>query len=249
MYRLLALTLTLPLIVSGCALLRSGPPKPEPAFVDIPGGTFQMGAPNDVDSYALPVHPVTVEPFEMMAREVTFAEFDRFADAHDTVARPDSGDFGRGPRAVVQVTWDEAAAFCDWIDARLPSEREWEWAARGATAAQRYGGTDSLDDLARYAWYHETEPLFTTTAARRAPNPLGLYDITGNAYEWIGAFYQTYPEPGTEPEWYPLDDPAYDLRMVRGGSFRSPEAQLPIYTRASTLQDVRSETIGIRCVR
>jgi formylglycine-generating enzyme required for sulfatase activity len=74
--------------------------------------------------------------------------------------------------------------------------------------------------------------------------------MTGNAYEWIGAFYQSYPEPGAEPEWYDLGGgPRDDLRMVRGGSFRSPEAQLPVYTRASTLQDVRSETIGFRCVR
>jgi formylglycine-generating enzyme required for sulfatase activity len=168
------LSLALLLVASGCALLRSGPPKPEPVFVSILGGTFTMGAPDDEDPYALPVHPVTVEPFEMMAREVTFAEFDPFADATDGVARPDSGDFGRGARAVVLVTWDEAAAFCDWIDARLPNEREWEWAARGGPAAQRYAGTDSLGDLARYAWFHESEPLRTTTAARRAPNPLGL---------------------------------------------------------------------------
>ncbi len=183
-----------------------------------------------------------------MACEVTFAEFDRFADATG-IARPDSGDYGRGARAVVQVTWDEAVAFCDWIGARLPTEPEWEWAARGGPAAQRFAGTDALDALPRYARFAEDDPLLTTTAALRRPNPLGLYDMTGNAYEWIGSFYQSYPEPGTDPAWYDLDAEGQDLRMVRGGSFRSPQAQLTTFTRASTLRDIRSETIGFRCVR
>ena len=242
------LLLALPLLLTSCTLFRSSPPKPDPPFAAVPGGTFEMGAPEDEDSYAVPVHPVTIAPFELMVREVTFAEFDRFADATD-IARPDSGDFGRDARAVVQVTWDEAVAFCDWIGARLPTEPEWEWAARGGPAAQRFAGTDTVDDLARYAWYAEEEGLLTTTAARRAPNELGLYDLTGNAYEWIGAFYQTYPEPGEEPAWYDLEGPRQDLRMVRGGSFRSPVSQLPVYTRASTLRDIRSETIGFRCAR
>lgn len=207
-----------------------------------------MGSPGADDSNAVPAHPVTIEPFELMAQEVTFVAFDRFADATGH-GQPDSGDFGRGARAVVMVTWDEAAAYCDWIGARLPTEQEWEWAARGGPAAQRFAGTDAVADLAHYAWYAEDEPLLQTTAARRAPNPFGLYDLTGNAYEWIGAFYRTYPEPGTAPTWYPLDAAEQDLRMVRGGSFRSPVEQFPVFYRASTLRDVRSEAIGFRCAR
>ena len=241
--------LLLLVLLPGCALLRSGPPRPAPPFAEIPGGSFSMGARTDTDdSYARPAHPVTVEPFEMMAREVTFAEFDRFADA-TRIARPDSGDFGRGERAVVQVTWDEAVAFCDWIGARLPSEPEWEWAAQGGPADQDWAGTDDREELARYARFAEDEALRTTAAALRQPNPLGLYDMSGNAFEWIGAFYQSYPEPGTEPEWYDFDGERQDLRMVRGGSFRSPADQTRTFVRASTLYDIRSDSFGFRCAR
>ena len=79
MRRLLLLALVLP----GCALLRSSPTRPDPPFAPISGGAFTMGAPSDEDdTYARPAHAVTVASFEMMAREVTFAEFDRFADAN-----------------------------------------------------------------------------------------------------------------------------------------------------------------------
>lgn len=246
MLRCVALVVAVALVLPACALLRPSPPRPAPPFVEIPGGTFVMGADSTVDEYAHPPHPVAVAPFALMQREVTYAEFDRFAEAHD-LALPDDEELGRGKRAVVHVTWDEAVAFCDWIDARLPTEPEWEWAARSGNAAQRYAGTDSLDALAPYAWFEEEEGLLGTTPARRRPNPFGLLDMTGNAYEWIGAFYEVYPDPGTDPAWF--DAGSRPLRMIRGGSYRSPERQLQTFVRASTLHDVRSDHIGFRCAR
>lgn len=234
------------LLLPSCALLRSGPPRPSPVFVEIPGGTFVMGVDVEEDEYAHPPHPVTVEPFALMQREVTYAEFDQYAEAHD-VERPDDEELGRGARAVVYVTWNEAVAFCEWIGARLPTEPEWEWAARSGNAGQRYAGTDSLDALPRFAWFEEDEALLGTTPSRRRPNPFGLIDMTGNAYEWVGAFYERYPEPGIEPEWFDFE--SRSLRMIRGGSFQSPERQLLTYVRASTLNDVRSDHIGFRCAR
>lgn len=71
--------------------------------------------------------------------------------------------------------------------------------------------------------------------------------MSGNAYEWIGAFYEAYPEPDREPEWYDIEH--RPLRMARGGSFRSPQCQLQTFARASTLHDVRSDNIGFRCAR
>ena len=205
-----------------------------------------MGVDSTVDAYAHPPHRVTIAPFELMQREVTYAEFDRFADAHG-MPRPDSSTLGRGAQPVVFVTWDDAVAFCDWIDGRLPTEPEWEWAARGGDAAQRYAGADSLSELAPYAWFTEGEGLMGATPARRRPNPFGLIDLSGNAYEWIGDFYEVYPAPGTQPEW--IDADSRPLRMIRGGSFRSPVQQLLTYARASTLDDVRSDHIGFRCAR
>lgn len=234
------------LLLPACALLRTGPPKPAPEFVPIPGGTFVMGVDDEEDEYAYPPHRVTVEPFALMRREVTYAEFDQFATAQG-LAFPDDDGFVRGDRAVVFVTWDEAVAFCEWIGARLPTEAEWEWAARSGDLAQRYAGTDSLDTLAPFAWFEEDEGLFGTTPARRRPNPFGLVDMSGNAFEWIGAFYERYPEPSTEPAWFDFE--SRPLRMIRGGSYRSPERQLLTYVRASTLADVRSDHIGFRCAR
>lgn len=71
--------------------------------------------------------------------------------------------------------------------------------------------------------------------------------MSGNAYEWIGAFYEAYPEPDREPEWYDIEH--RPLRMARGGSFRSPQCQLQTFARASTLHDVRSDNVGFRCAR
>lgn len=237
--------LLLLVLLPGCALLR-GPERPDPLMVAVPGGRFVMGDTTgaNVDA-ALPLHEVEVAPFAMMAWETTFAEFDQFARARG-LALPDSGDFGRGARAVVNVTWDEAAAFCDWIGARLPSEAEWEWAARGATAARRYAGTDDSTEVPRFARYADNAEVFATREATRAPSPLGFYDLSGNAWEWIGAYHEFLPHEDGPVE---IDLEAIPKRILRGGSFRSPTEQLQTSWRASTLRDIRSDMIGFRCVR
>lgn len=231
---------------AGCASLRSTP-RPPIDWVRVQGGSFTMGDTFDGENTdALPVHPVTVQPFELMRTEVTFEQFDAFAAASDTPLPNDRG-YGRGERAVVDVTWDEAESFCAWVGGRLPTEAEWEWAARGGPADQRYAGTSEPDSLARYVRFEQGEPLLATRGVSRAPNPLGLYDLSGNAYEWVGAWYDIYPERGSEPEWVDLE--ARTLRAVRGGSFRSPHMTLQSFHRSTTVRDVRSDAIGFRCAR
>ena len=215
-------------------------------MVRVPGGTVEMGGTfGDGEVGAMPEYTVAVAPFEMMTREVTFAEFDRFADATG-IARPDSGAFGRGDRAVVGVTWDEANAFCAWIGARLPTEAEWQWAAQGGPADQPFAGTDSAGAVTRYARYEDNTRVFATRGVTREPNPFGLYDMSGNAYEWVSTYAEFLPD-AVEPHGVDLDETP--KRVIRGGSFRSRAAHLQTHWRASTLRDVRSDMIGFRCAR
>jgi sulfatase modifying factor 1 len=179
-----------------------------PKMVRIPAGSFRMG---DIqgggDSDEKPVHRVSVGEFAMGMYEVTFAEYDKFADATGREKSDDRG-WGRGNRPVIYVSWHDATAYTKWLsnqtgkNYRLPTEAEWEYAARAGTETARYWGNDS--DLAcSYANVHDNTSKekngfslvwahhnCTDGYAKTAPvgsfkqNKFGLYDMLGNLWEW-----------------------------------------------------------------
>lgn len=220
-------------------------------MIPIPAGTFVMG---DVIEQshpdALPLHQVTVDPFRLSKYETTFAQYDAFAKATGRPLPPDDAH-GRGRRAVINVSWSDAAAFCRHHGFRLPSEGEWEYAARDAGRKRVYAGTDDPDSLSAYAFTASNSLGFSMPVGMKLPTALGLHDMTGNASEWVGAYYESYPENGEEPQWKDLDSPGF--RITRGGSFstsgHAPEPALTTrtYWRAGTLDDVTSFAIGFRC--
>jgi formylglycine-generating enzyme required for sulfatase activity len=158
-----------------------------PEMMVIPTGTFRMG---DLQSKRWtvtekPVHEVKIlKPFAMGRYEVTFEEYDRFAAA---IGRklPDDGGLGRGRQPVINVSWDEALAFTDWLSNktakryRLPSEAEWEYAARGGTETPYWWGDKMKPGMANC---NRNEPSLVGSFPA---NPFGLYDIVGNVGEWI----------------------------------------------------------------
>ena len=187
-------------------------------MVKIPGGTFQMG---DVkwagESWGNPVpaHPVTIKPFAMGQYEVTFEEYDRFAIAEGKLLPNDQG-WGRGRRPVINVSWDAAKAYAAWLSKetgngyRLPTESEWEYAARGRTKNDEWSGTAIESQIKDYAVYSEnsggkTKPVYGDNP--RKPNDYGLHDMSGNVWEWVQDCYEKVTEENC------------GRRVIRGGSW------------------------------
>ncbi len=216
-------------------------------WVDIPGGRYLMGdAFEGSNQDALPLHHVDVAPFRLLRYEVTFRQYDAFAGATNR-RLPDASGTTRGDQAVVDVDWDDAAAFCDWIGGRLPSEREWEFAAAGGPGKQLFPGTSDPDSVDAFVRHRTNSVGMPGVVGRRLPNAYGLFDMGGNVAEWVGAFYQFYPADGEEPDWVDLGDRG--IRILRGGSYSMEPEIARTYWRAGTLREVRSPAIGLRCAR
>jgi formylglycine-generating enzyme required for sulfatase activity len=243
---LLALPLAA-LLFSSCALFRgsSAPDLSQYEMVLVPGGRFDMGDVFDgKNPDALPVHPVEVASFRIGRTEVTYEQYDAFATATGRRVPEDFGR-GRGSRAVTDVDWDDAMEFCRAYGYRLPTEPEWEYAARSAGRAERYAGIASADLRDDFVRHVDNSISSATYVATKKPNGLGLYDMSGNVFEWIGDYYQFYPKPDSQAVW--SDFEVSDMRLVRGGSYRNAPEHAQTFWRSGTLRDVRSEMIGFRC--
>ncbi|MCG8372857.1 MAG: formylglycine-generating enzyme family protein [Balneolales bacterium] len=213
-------------------------------MVFVEGGTYLIG-----DFYeqqntdALPRHEVTVSAFYIGKYEITFQEYDQFA--HQTGREfPGDGGNGRGRRAVVNITWDDAYDFCKSLGYRLPSEVEWEYAARSKGQEHLYSGGSNPDSLMFYAAINTSNINFSFPVGSFLPNELGLYDMSGNVFEWVDEFYQFYEKPEL------LHDHVNDgIRIIRGGSFSERRNTTRTYWRTGTLRDVKANDLGFRCVK
>lgn len=211
----------------------------------VEGGTFLMG---DVmerkNEDSLPLHEVTLKDFYIGTYEVTYEQYDAFAEATERPL-PGDDDRGRDERAVVYITWENAVAFCNAYGYRLPTEQEWEYAARSGGLDQLYPGTSDPDSLDRYARHAENSGPYTYMVGTKEPNDLGLYDMSGNVSEFIGDYYPFYRTNSDSINYYPLDERM--MRVVRGGSFNSDDATLRTYWRVGVLGDLEDHTVGFRC--
>jgi formylglycine-generating enzyme required for sulfatase activity len=188
-------------------------------YVWIPPGTFMMGcSPTDseCDIDEKPSHQVTISRgFWIGQTPVTVGAYKRFAAAMGR-QMPPSPNFNNGwaseSMPIVNVTWDDAQAYCGGMGGRLPTEAEWEYAARGGTTEARYG------DLEEIAWYSSNGGGQTHDVAQKRANGFGLYDMLGNVWEWVSDWYdQNYYQNS------PAQDPSGPtnglLRVLRGGSW------------------------------
>lgn len=259
--RRLALCLLLALLSGACPAAAA-----PPGMALVPGGWFTMGC-KDGEADARPPRRVWLDAFYMDTREVTKAEFARYLNANDgdrLNRRLGQDNFGitfdgrrfaplpgRGNEPAVCVTWREADRYCAWRGKELPSEAQWEKAARAGRTGLAYG---HLAELGPDAAVVNTLRKRPAPVASRPPNPYGLYDMLGNAQEMCRDHY--------DPKFYrhmPLDNPVQtrgkgpegraDRRVVRGGSFSLP-AGLARVCRRYFISERLQETygfVGFRC--
>ena len=253
----------------GYALLKPlwalGVYTPLPRMVPILAGTFTMGCLAGRDDVVkacnedeLPPHSVTIDrPFRMGATEVTFLQYDysvwnRQRRGDPTVAYPGDSDFGRYDRPVIDVSWREAQDYLRWLSAetgedyRLPSEAEWEYAARaGTTRAWWWGDRLGKDDANVDVNDSRGGGRKSAPVGSFKPNPWGLYDTAGNVWEWVeDAYHDSYQgAPADGAAWNGEDDA---LRALRGGSWSNNPDLARTVDRYRNLPDAQHYRIGFR---
>ena len=228
-----------------------------PEMVVIPGGTFLMGSPEDEpgrDNDEGPQREVTVPAFAMGKYEVTFAEWDAcLADGGCGGYKPDDQGWGRGDRPVINVSWDDAQKYIHWLNTKvdgtpysLPSEAEWEYAARAsASTAYPWGAEWSEWDAAR------ANGAFSAGRTRKVgaypANSYSLHDTIGNVWEWVQDDYRDTFEDA------PRDGDAWfggrGKKVLRGGSWISFPRYLRTANRNVSSLDNRSNEVGFRVAR
>jgi formylglycine-generating enzyme required for sulfatase activity len=269
-----------------------GAEAPPPGMVRIPGGSFVMGT-DDGFPYEGPAHRVRVSAFFMDRHEVTNDQFEKFVKATRHVTESErlgfSGVFdpkkkawapvkgaswrhpegpgsslrGRRRHPVVHVSWSDAAAYARWAGKRLPTEAEWERAARGGHAARLYPWGNDLRPRGRFAaniWQGDfpEHDLGEDGFSRIAPvesfaaNDYGLYDIAGNVWEWTADTFgpDTYDRPADLLD--PKGPATGEEKVIRGGSWICSTNYCTGYrvaARQKTPPDSGLNNLGFRCVK
>jgi sulfatase modifying factor 1 len=214
--------------------------KDHPDMVFVEAGTFNMGG--EVDK---PVHAVTLTDFYIDKYEVTVGQYKKFCEASRKVM-PDPPVFGwKDDNPIIGVTWFEASEYAAWAGKRLPTEAEWEYTARGGKQSKgyRYSGSDDPD----VAWFDVNSQKTTHPVGTKAPNELGIFDMSGNAAEWCldyygGNYYARSPKEN------PVGPTSGSDRVVRGGSYMGDLYDCQVSFRRSVLPDRGSMRNGFRCV-
>jgi len=238
----------------------SSPYYTEPAtgmqFVRIPGGAFTMGDHTEKDSNALPLREVTVPGFYMGKFEVTFEQYDQYCEEKGREKPADEG-WGRGNRPVINVSWHDAVAFTQWLSEksgktiRLPSEAEWEYAARsgGLKVAYPWGNEIGKNKANCRNCGSSFGRKMTAPVGSFDPNPYGLYDMGGNVYEWTADTfhfdYQGAPADGSAWLKAPKEK---GYRMNRSGSWARPDSEIKPVTRCWDPESTKNSEIGLRVV-
>ncbi|MEZ4775985.1 MAG: SUMF1/EgtB/PvdO family nonheme iron enzyme [Bacteroidia bacterium] len=234
---------------------------PTPEMVLIKGGTFNREK-----------YKVTVSDFWLSKTAVTVGEYLRFCEATNThwpewLEKGSNYHFETGKDdhykkrgynkrkgienlPVAGVSWHNAVAYCDWLSEhtgekwRLPTEAEWEYAAGGGSKERTiYAGTNDEKNLGKYAWYSGNSNSQPHPVGQKKPNQLGLYDMSGNVWEWCGDWYGDYPSSdisdpqGHEKGWY---------RVLRGGSWLNSSEYCRVAFRGSNAPEFRFDYFGFR---
>ena len=213
-------------------------------MVEVRGGTLMMGATSEqdeADDNEKPVHQVTVSSFYMGKTEVTQALWKAV-----TGGKP--SQFLGSLRPVENVSWEDCQDFIAKLNRltgmhfRLPTEAEWEFAARGGIKSfcTQFSGSDDLDEV---AWYYNNNDGQTHDVATKRPNELGLYDMSGNVWEWCSDWYADYSSASQTNPTGPISG---SERVLRGGSWCGNARYCYVFARDGYYPDARYYYIGLR---
>jgi formylglycine-generating enzyme required for sulfatase activity len=215
-------------------------------FVFLKGGCYQMGDTFGIgDGDERPAHEVCVSDFHIGKFEVTQGEWEKVMGNNPSFFRKDA----RYP--VDQVSWTDAQEFLEKMSSRsgkryrLPTEAEWEYAARSGGMPERYAGFSEPSDLASYAWYDKNAGNSTHPVGEKKPNGLGLYDMTGNVYEWVQDWKGSYANASRDNPQGPASG---RYRVLRGGSWNSIPRLLRATARNLHPPAARLDSYGFRVV-
>jgi formylglycine-generating enzyme required for sulfatase activity len=227
-------------------------------MVPIEPGRFLMGQATGGDFDEQPIHEVVItRPFFMGATEITNAQYEEFDPSHRRY-RGFRGVSREDDEAVTFVSWHDAVAFCRWLSAkegapyRLPTEAEWEYAARAGTSTPFHTG----DHLPEAFWKNQfvdhqdrrakgKRPV-SLVVATTPPNPWGLHEMHGNVEEWVLDWYGTYPKV---PQTDPVGPALGDFKVSRGGSHNTSLRYLRSANRHSSIPEDKHWIIGFRVVQ
>jgi formylglycine-generating enzyme required for sulfatase activity len=217
----------------------------EPEMVFVEGGTFTMGCTSeqesDCDSDEKPAHSVTVSSFSIGKCEITLAQW-------KTIMGNNPSKFQGDDLPVERVSWEEAQEFISRLNKatgkkyRLPTEAEWEYAARGGTKNRnyKYSGSNSIDEV---AWYEDNSGDKTHPVGTKKANELGIYDMNGNIWEWCNDWYGNYD---SSAQTNPVGALSGSYRVIRGGSWNYYAYGCRVANRLRYSPGFRNTRIGFR---
>ena len=220
-------------------------------MVYVPAGEFKMGS-EDGDDDEKPVHTVYLDAFWIDQTEVTNAMYVKCVDAGDCDEPMGTTHYGDGAynnHPVVYVSWNDSSTYCTWADRRLPTEAEWEKAARGGLEGKAYPWGDTIPVCERGA---ENGAQFNNCDGQTIPvgsfgqNGYGLYDMAGNVSEWVSGLFQSYPYSATNGS----DNVSVGgMRVLRGGAWSYRADDVRSASRTWLDPAVPSNVFGFRCAR
>lgn len=227
----------------------------EPEMILLQAGTFMMGS-DGTESNEKPVHEVTLNAFYIGKYEITNRQYKAFIEL--TGLKPPTtwgeGNFSEqdADHPVTGITWEDAYAYCDWLSDfskkkyRLPTEAEWEYAARGGLTGMIYPWGNDINKLR--ANYGKNYSEGTTSAGKTKPNDFGICDMAGNAAEWTADWYSD-EYYGQSPKENPKGPASGSKKVVRGGAWNDDPEDIRVSVRKDESPTSTSEYIGFRVVR
>ena len=220
-------------------------------MVPVEGGTFTMGATeeqgSDAYDYEKPAHQVTLSSYRIGATEVTQELWQAVMNSNPSLFN--GGSYGTNlQRPVEHVSWNDCQEFITKLNQltgqqfRLPTEAEWEYAARGGNRSQgyKYAGSNTIGDV---AWYGNYSPSTTSPIGTKQANELGLYDMSGNVWEWCQDWYGSY---SSDAQNNPTGPVSGSYRVFRGGGWYNGARDCRVSSRGYNTPSDRTSLRGLR---